>query len=53
MGATAIKLILVAFLSLLAFSVGSFVGKQFADSQKRIAKVERNQYYEKKECKCP
>lgn len=37
---TLIKLVLVFFLSLLSFSVGTFVGKQFSDSQHKIADME-------------
>jgi hypothetical protein len=40
MSPVVIKLILVFFLSLLAFSVGTFVGKQFSDSQSRIEELE-------------
>jgi septal ring-binding cell division protein DamX len=39
---TLIKLVLVFFLSLLSFSVGTFVGKQFSDSQHKIAELEGN-----------
>jgi septal ring-binding cell division protein DamX len=39
---TLIKLVLVFFLSLLSFSVGTFVGKQFSDSQHKIADLENN-----------
>jgi len=39
---TLIKLVLVFFLSLLSFSVGTFVGKQFSDSQHKIAEMESN-----------
>ncbi len=39
---TLIKLVLVFFLSLLSFSVGTFVGKQFSDSQHKIAELENN-----------
>lgn len=38
---TLIKLVLVFFLSLLSFSVGTFVGKQFSDSQHKIADLEK------------
>ncbi|MCC6277106.1 MAG: SPOR domain-containing protein [Oligoflexia bacterium] len=37
---TLIKLVLVFFLSLLSFSVGTFVGKQFSDSQHKLADLE-------------
>lgn len=37
---TLVKLVLVFFLSLLSFSVGTFVGKQFSDSQHKIADLE-------------
>lgn len=37
---TIVKLILVFFISLLSFSVGTFVGKQFSDSQHRLASLE-------------
>lgn len=47
-----IKLTLVIFLSMLAFSIGTFVGEQFSESQKRVAKAERIQYNNEKECKC-
>jgi len=40
---TIVKLILVFFISLLSFSVGTFVGKQFSDSQHRLASLE-NEY---------
>jgi len=40
---TIVKLILVFFISLLSFSVGTFVGKQFSDSQHRLAALE-NEY---------
>jgi cell division protein FtsN len=40
---TLVKLILVFFISLLSFSVGTFVGKQFSDSQHRLAALE-NEY---------
>src|ERR1700760_844665 len=39
---TLIKLVLVFFLSLLSFSVGTFVGKQFSDSQHKMAELETN-----------
>jgi septal ring-binding cell division protein DamX len=39
---TLIKLVLVFFLSLLSFSVGTFVGKQFSDSQHKIAELENS-----------
>src|SRR5262249_57475895 len=41
-GDTMVKLVLVFFLSLLSFSVGTFVGKQFSDSQHKIAELENN-----------
>ncbi|PIT99936.1 MAG: hypothetical protein COT74_07400 [Bdellovibrionales bacterium CG10_big_fil_rev_8_21_14_0_10_45_34] len=37
---TLIKLVLVFFISLLSFSIGTFVGKQFSDSQHRMAAME-------------
>ncbi len=37
---TVVKLVLVFFISLLSFSVGTFVGKQFSDSQHRLASLE-------------
>ncbi len=37
---TLIKLVLIFFISLLSFSVGTFVGKQFSDSQHRLANLE-------------
>ena len=40
---TLIKLVLVFFLSLLSFSVGTFVGKQFSDSQHKIAALENGE----------
>lgn len=40
---TIVKLVLVFFISLLSFSVGTFVGKQFSDSQHRLASLE-NEY---------
>lgn len=40
---TVVKLVLVFFISLLSFSVGTFVGKQFSDSQHRLATLE-NEY---------
>lgn len=39
---TVVKLILVFFVSLLSFSVGTFVGKQFSDSQHRLASLEKD-----------
>src|SRR3954454_5697248 len=39
---TLMKLVLVFFLSLLSFSVGTFVGKQFSDSQHKLAELENN-----------
>lgn len=36
---TLIKLVLIFFISLLSFSVGTFVGKQFSDSQHRLASL--------------
>ncbi len=39
---TIVKLILVFFVSLLSFSVGTFVGKQFSDSQHRLASLEKD-----------
>lgn len=35
-----IKLVMVFFISLLSFSVGTFVGKQFSDSQHKMAQLE-------------
>lgn len=32
----AIKLLLVVFLSILSFCIGTFVGKQFSDAQDRL-----------------
>ncbi|MGE0633931.1 MAG: SPOR domain-containing protein [Pseudobdellovibrionaceae bacterium] len=37
---TMVKLVLVFFISLLSFSIGTFVGKKFSDSQHKIAKLE-------------
>jgi cell division protein FtsN len=39
---TLVRLVLVFFISLLSFSVGTFVGKQFSDSQHNMAKLENN-----------
>lgn len=38
---TLIKLIMVWLMSLLSFAVGTYVGKQFSDGQKRIAEEQR------------
>ena len=35
-----VKLVLIFFISLLSFSVGTFVGKQFSDSQHKLASLE-------------
>jgi cell division septation protein DedD len=40
---TLIKLVLIFFISLLSFSVGTFVGKQFSDSQHKLSQLE-NEY---------
>lgn len=37
---TLVKLVLIFFISLLSFSVGTFVGKQFSDSQYKMAALE-------------
>lgn len=37
---TLVKLVLVFFITLLSFSVGTFVGKQFSDSQHKMAQLE-------------
>ncbi|MGE3974451.1 MAG: SPOR domain-containing protein [Bdellovibrionales bacterium] len=37
---TMVKLVLIFFISLLSFSVGTFVGKQFSDSQYKMAALE-------------
>ncbi len=37
---TLIKLVLIFFISLLSFSVGTFVGKKFSDSQHKLAQLE-------------
>ena len=37
---TMVKLVLIFFISLLSFSVGTFVGKQFSDSQYKMAQLE-------------
>jgi septal ring-binding cell division protein DamX len=37
---TVVKLVLIFFISLLSFSVGTFVGKQFSDSQYKMAALE-------------
>ncbi len=39
---TLVKLVLIFFISLLSFSVGTFVGKQFSDSQYKMAQLEGN-----------
>lgn len=46
---TVVKLILVFFVSLLSFSVGTFVGKQFSDSQHRLATLEKDYHNEANE----
>lgn len=43
---TMVKLILVFFVSLLSFSVGTFVGKQFSDSQHKLAALEQGYDHE-------
>lgn len=40
---TMVKLVLIFFISLLSFSVGTFVGKQFSDSQYKMAALEGNE----------
>ena len=35
-----VKLILVFFISLLSFSIGTFVGKKFSDNQHKISQLE-------------
>lgn len=37
---TLVKLVLIFFISLLSFSVGTFVGKQFADGQRKYTSLE-------------
>src|SRR5258708_40192025 len=37
---TLIKLVLIFFISLLSFSVGTFVGKQFSDSQHKLSALD-------------
>lgn len=37
---TLVKLVLIFFISLLSFSIGTFVGKQFSDSQHKMASLE-------------
>lgn len=37
---TLVKLVLIFFISLLSFSVGTFVGKQFADGQRKYASLD-------------
>jgi len=37
---TLVKLVLIFFISLLSFSVGTFVGKQFSDSEHKMAALE-------------
>lgn len=44
-----VKLILVFFVSLLSFSIGTFVGKQFSDSQHRLASLEQDYRSESEE----
>lgn len=39
---TLVKLVLIFFISLLSFSVGTFVGKQFSDSQHKLANLEED-----------
>src|SRR3954466_14030514 len=50
---TLIKLVLVFFLSLLSFSVGTFVGKQFSDSQHKIAELESSDGSERNTASIP
>ncbi len=38
---TLIKLVLIFFISLFSFAVGTFLGKKFSDKQHRIAQIER------------
>lgn len=40
---TLVKLVLIFFISLLSFSVGTFVGKQFSDSQYKMAALENSE----------
>lgn len=44
---TLVKLVLIFFISLLSFSVGTFVGKQFSDSQYKMAQLEGNESEER------
>lgn len=37
-----VKLVLVFFISLLSFSIGTFVGKKFSDNQHQLAQLESN-----------
>ncbi len=39
-----VKLILVFFISLLSFSVGTFVGKKYSDNQHQLAKLEPSEH---------
>jgi len=39
-----VKIVLIFFISLLSFSVGTFVGKQFSDSQYKMAQLEGDGY---------
>ncbi len=39
-GDTVVKLVLVFFISLLSFSIGTFIGKKFSDNQHQLAELE-------------
>lgn len=41
-----VKLVLIFFISLLSFSIGTFVGKKFSDNQYRISTLENGQGHE-------
>jgi cell division protein FtsN len=45
----AVKLILVFFISLLSFSIGTFVGKKFSDNQHKISQLENPDKQDKTE----
>ena len=44
-----VKLTLVFFISLLSFSIGTFVGKKYSDNQHQLAQLEPNKHGEKAE----
>lgn len=39
-----VKLVLVFFIALLSFSIGTFVGKKFSDNQHKLAQLEPNEH---------